>query len=250
MQVKHPRSLKSPDLVKRVRAFLADSTNDYIAARVLFLSELPQQAAILSSTAIEKAFKAILAFHGNESHGHLKKAHWNAVRNFDSELFSRLDQEFLTLNQKAYLLRYTDSLPSGFNLVIATREFLAELDHTLMTIHSGFNLVEAGTTQQTAFRTLLTTKDPRLTSENHVLAMQRKNDFAYSTPQFIYEVRNDPPRGVIEVTYYSNSHPKRLGFMREGFLPSDGNHMSYDLSHLPQAATEAIHSPDRTTPAC
>lgn len=236
MRAKSDRSIRAPELVKRVRSFLGDSLNDYLAARVLFLSGLPQQAAILSSTAIEKACKAILAFHGNESHGHLKKAHWNAVRNFDRELFGKLSEDFLALNQRAYLLRYTDDLPSSYNLVIATREFLAELDHTLMAIQGGFNFAEAGGEQTTAFRALLANADSRLVSENHVLLKRPKDEFVYGTAQFIYEVRNDGARGLIEVTYSSSSRPKRAGFLREGFLPIDGAHMSYDLSHLPHKA--------------
>lgn len=129
------RTASKPERVKRVQSFIADSVADDIASRVLFLAQLPQQGAILSSTAIEKSLKAILAFQGNVSHGHLKQAHWNGVKNFDAQLFEQLNQEFLELNRKAYLLRYTDDLPAGFNIVIASREFLAELDRTMAAIH-------------------------------------------------------------------------------------------------------------------
>ena len=64
--MKSSKVTNNPDRVKKVQNFLSGSVDDYIAARVLFLSSLPQQAAILSSTSIEKCFKAILAFNGNE----------------------------------------------------------------------------------------------------------------------------------------------------------------------------------------
>jgi hypothetical protein len=230
------RVVKAPARVKRVQAFLADSASDYIAARVLFLSNLPQQAAILSSTAIEKALKAIMAVSGNESHGHLKKAHWNAVRAFDPELHARLNPDFLALNQKAYGLRYTDDLPMGFTLVVASREYLAELDHTLVSIHRAFQVEQSGESRHTFFGALLARNDPRLTSENHVLASQDKEAFVYASPQFIYEARNDPIRGFLEATYMSASRPIRPTFMREGLAFLDGNHMSYSFSHAPQSA--------------
>ena len=52
--------------IKKINYFLEDAVNDYIASRTLFLAQLPVQASILSSTAIEKLIKAILALNGNE----------------------------------------------------------------------------------------------------------------------------------------------------------------------------------------
>lgn len=227
------RTVTKPDRVKLVQSFLSDSINDYIASRVLFMAQLPQQGAILSSTAIEKSLKAILAFQGNVSHGHLKQAHWNGVRNFDVELFKQLDHGFLELNRKAYLLRYTDDLPSGFNLVIASREFLAELDKTMAAIHGGISLEESGEARQTKYNHLAETKDPRLLAGNHVLSGIAMEKFIFAEPQFIYEVRNDGARGLVEVTYSSSQPAKEAGFLRAGFVPKDNEHMSYDLSHFP-----------------
>lgn len=236
--MRRSRTVTKPDRVKQVQSFLSDSMHDYVASRVLFLSQLPQQAAILSSTALEKSLKAILAFQGNASHGHLKKAHWNGVRNFDTDLFNQLDQGFLELNRKAYLLRYTDDLPHGFNLVVASREFLAELDRTMTAIHGGISLEESGAPRQTRYHHLIEAKDPRLLSENHVFSGTSAQQFVSAEPQFIYEVRNDGLRGLIEVTYSSSQPAKRAGFLRAGFVPTDNEHMSYDLSHLPLRPVE------------
>jgi HEPN domain. len=118
---------RSADL-PRLKAFLAAAFNDYIAARVLLSNALPLQGAIQASTAIEKYLKVFLEFRGNSSKGHLKRAHLNAVRNFAPDLWKTFNEEFFLLCQKVYDLRYPDSLPAGYNVVIAGREFLAELD--------------------------------------------------------------------------------------------------------------------------
>jgi hypothetical protein len=73
------------------------SPTNHLAARVLFNANLLLQGAVLASTAIEKYLRAILAFRRNESHGHLKKAHWNAALNFDSRLSAILNNDFPTL---------------------------------------------------------------------------------------------------------------------------------------------------------
>jgi hypothetical protein len=222
---------KSADL-KKVRSFLSDAFNDYIAARVLLLSRLPQQGAVLSSTAIEKYFKVILAFRGNESHGHLKSAHWKAVKNFDPRLFADLDLDFLELNRKSYRLRYTDDIPIGFNLVISTREFLSELDHTALAIQRSIVIKENGTPQKTEFDSLLTSRDERLWSENHVLLGTPKTQFIHQAPQFVYEMRNDSARGLLEATYTVEGLPKVSGFLRPGFVPKDATGMSYELAYV------------------
>lgn len=231
--MRRSRTVAKPERVKQVQSFLSDSMHDYIASRVLFMSQLPQQGAILSSTAIEKSFKAILAFQGNASHGHLKQAHWNGLKNFDADLFKQLDQGFLELNRKAYLLRYTDDLPSGFNLVIASREFLAELDRTMTAIHGGISLEESGVARQTGYHHFVEAKDPRLLAQNHIVSGMAMEQFVFAEPQFIYEVRNDGLRGLIEVTYSSTQPAKDAGFLRAGFVPKDNEYKSYDLSHFP-----------------
>jgi hypothetical protein len=215
------RKLFDAGRAKKLRSFLADAFHDYIAARVLLRTQLPKQGAILASTAIEKCFKAILAFRGNESWGHLKAAHWNAVRNFDKELFAELDLDFIKLNQRAYQLRYTESLPVGFNLIIASREFLAELDQSVGAIFRRFTIEVNGQVQQLPYEAALSARDARLLAENHIIAGQDKAAFIAGSAQFVYEVRNDPALGVLEVTYETTptSTWKVAGFLRPGLAP-------------------------------
>jgi|ERR1051326_4511907 hypothetical protein len=218
-----PRKLYDRDRTKRVQSFLADAFYDYVGARVLFGARLPKQAAILSSTAIEKSFKAILAFRGNESWGHLKTAHWNAVRNFDTELFSELDLDFIKLNQKAYELRYTESLPVDFNLIIASREFLAELDHSINSIFRRFKIEINGKVQPTPYYAAVEAHDTRVIEDNHIISGQNKTEFVTQTGQFVYEIRNDPKLGLLEVTYETmpTSEWKAKGFLRPGLVPRE-----------------------------
>jgi len=126
--------------VIRTIAFLRDSFVDYLAARVLLLANLPEQGAILSSTAVEKSAKAVMAFRGNTPEKrHLRDEHWRVLR--DEPGFGELlNADFVELNHRAYALRYTQDLPAAYNLVIASREFLAELDHTILTIHSCYKI--------------------------------------------------------------------------------------------------------------
>lgn len=219
---------------RQVQTFIADSVNDYVAARVLLLSGLLEQGAILGSTSIEKACKAILAFHGNESRGHLKKAHWNAVKNFDKNLWETLRQDFLELNKKAFSLRYTDDLPVNFNIVIAQREYLAELDHTIISLIQGFGAQHDKSGQGTKLTQLVTSRDSRLLVDNHVLSHIPKSEFIYSLPQQIYELRYVPLFGPVETTYSSVRPAKQPLFTRPGnTFHAEGKTHHYELSHYP-----------------
>lgn len=223
---------------RQVLTFITDCTNDYIAARTLLISGLLQQGAILGSTAIEKACKAILAFHGNESRGHLKKAHWNAVKHFDKELWSGLRQDFLDLAKKAYSLRYTDDLAVNFNIVLAQREFLAELDHTIILLVQGFNFAEQERGKGTKLLHLIKRRDPQLLIENHVFSKTPKEQFILQTPQKIYEMRYVPQIGPMESEYFSNRPAKVPTFTRQGNIyHKEGMTHNFELSHFPMPPT-------------
>jgi hypothetical protein len=165
-----PKLQQKSVLVQRTADFLNMAFSDYIASRVLLNNRLLVQGVILASTAIEKHFKAVLAFKGNESRGHLKKAHFNAVENFDPRLYAALNEGFLHLLQKAYTLRYTDQLTVGFNLVIAQREFLAELDYTAITMQESFQLHRDGKDVQLAYHLGKQQSDSRLWANSHIMA--------------------------------------------------------------------------------
>jgi hypothetical protein len=228
-----PRRESRPERTKKVQSFLGDAFKDYIAARTLFLSELPQQAAILASTAIEKTIKASMALHGQQSDGHLKAAHWNAFSNLNPAAARELDRDFLLLNQQAYKLRYTDNLPVDFNLVIPSRDFLAELDFTVLCLFSCFKIDAGGKVLPTPEKTALAAGDPRFTAENHLIVGAKRATFVLAKPQLVYEVRHDPARGLVEVMYWTDREPKRAGFLRAALIPLDPQRGELDLAYFP-----------------
>jgi len=217
---------KSPEIL----GFLGGAAKDYIGARVLLNARLPVQGAILASTAIEKYFKTVMAFRGNSSCGHLKKAHWNSVKNFIPGIFADLNPNFLRLLQRCYEMRYPDTLRFGFNLVIASREFLAELDHTALSIHYGFGLKRDEEYVGTEIETYRKEKDERLLANNHVLSGEPKQSFIEAATQLVYEIRVDPIRGLVEAYYTAKPSRSNGAFLREGLRPGDKSGMSFDLA--------------------
>ncbi|MGF6639730.1 hypothetical protein [Paraburkholderia sp. MM6662-R1] len=226
--------LVKPQYTERVIRFWGDAFNDYIAARVLILNGLLQQGAVLGSTAVEKYFKTMLATRGLEVHGHLQKAHRNSLRALDRGLFAQLNPDFLKLCQHCYLLRYSEQLPHGYNLVIASREFLAELDYTALLIEG--RLVrknENAHEPQSKLSQMVAASDTRLCQDNHVILGQVKEQFIYGAVQTVHELRRIANGVIVDVSYPSASIPDDRSFMRAAFVPKDGDDLSYNLSHLP-----------------
>ena len=208
--------------IKKINYFLEDAVNDYIASRTLFLAQLPVQASILSSTAIEKLIKAILALNGNECKGHLKKAHRQALKNFDQEGYKRLSEDFLELNQKVYKMRYLEVLPVGFNVVIATREFLTELDYTFISLFKNISFSnKTGLFEGTSLFSMINSKDERLLKDNYMFQDIDKETFIYNHFQFIYEMRIMKDKEPIKMQYWSERRPKREGYLRESLIIVD-----------------------------
>jgi hypothetical protein len=232
--VSKPKKLKQSTYGSKTADYLDVAYKDYLAARVLFNANLLLQGAVLASTAIEKYLKAILAFRGNESHGHLKKAHWNAALNFDSRLSSILNNDFLLLLQKCYKLRYLDDLEMDFNLVIASREFLAELDHAAVTLQESIRLRRNGKPHLTRYDTDKKNRDPRLVWNNYLFIDQdNKQGFISAAPQFVYEIRKAAPDHFYEVEYFAPAAPSDGKFMRPGFVPVPNSVNQYQMAFKP-----------------
>lgn len=202
-------------------AFLNDAYDDYIAARILFGSQLLKQGAILSSTCLEKLFKALISLKGPYPHGHLRKAHWNQFKNYNRKLYNRLNEDFLRLNQKCYQLRYTESLDEGFNLVIARNEYLAELDYTFLTIYRSFKIESNVNKVKLRYDHAVETKDFNLFADNHMLQDIDKEKYSYEK-QRIYEIRVTKG-GNIVLEYNTESSPTEKSFLREGCIHDESN---------------------------
>jgi hypothetical protein len=220
-------------------AFLRDAFVDYLAARVLLLADLPEQGSILCSTAIEKCAKAVIKLGGDEpDKQHLSADHWRVLES-DSKFGHLLNGEFVQLSRKAYKLRYTKDLPLEYNLVIASREFLAEMDHTLQTILSCFKYHINDARRLSGYEGALTRSDQRLIAENHLITGEAVKQFVSSRPQAVYEVRRTA-RGFLEARYRTDREAKRPGFLRTGLLPLGKTQTDSDLSHFPMRGTLSL----------
>jgi hypothetical protein len=208
--------------------------DDYLAARVLIRSQQLVQGAVLASTAVEKYCKAVLAFRGNVSQGHLKTAHWKCLKNFDPTLYATFNEEFFVFLQKCYDLRYPDSLPAGFNIVIRSRELLAELDLTALSIEKRFDIrrTDAKTAGSTLFDQLRLKKDERLVWDNHVLNNEDRLTFIVRDNQFVYECRKLAGGVLLHTFYTTPPAPSDGKFMREGCKPK-GDGKSFELASAP-----------------
>ena len=199
--------------------FLHLGFKDYLGARALLRASLPIQGAILGSTAIEKYLKAFLAHRGNEAHGHLKRAHWNALRSYLPDLWARLNPSFFLFLKRCYDLRYTDHLVPGFNLVAYSREVLAELDHSIALMHDRFNFVRDGQGRlDTAYDRAVSLRDYRLFDDNHVLLGIEKGIFL-KQPDKACAIRHRGAEGLLEVEFTVNESPMDGKFEREALIP-------------------------------
>lgn len=228
-----PKQLQHSEYGPKTAEFLNIAYKDYLASRVLINAHLLVQGAVLASTTIEKYFKAILAFRGQENRGHLKKAHINAAKNYDARLARVLNDDFLFLLQRAYSLRYLDDLEVEFNLVLASREFLAELDFTACMFQESFTLKQGDVEVVQEYHQHKQQADPRLVFDNFLFMGVNKQDFISAEPQLVYEVRNCRLRGFIEATYTIAPTQRDGKFLRHGFEQVDQGGLNYQLAFKP-----------------
>jgi hypothetical protein len=233
MNVPKPKKMRRSEYGRKTIDFLSIAYRDYLAARVLLNADLLVQGVVLASTAVEKYLKAILAFRGNESRGHLKAAHWRAALDFDARLSKVLNPEFLQLLQKCYKLRYLDDIEVNFNLVIASREFLAELDYAALMLQESFRIQHGEKPHLTQYHDDKRDRDPRLVMNNYLFAHQDKQRFILEEPQVVYELRMSGPNDLMEVTYLARPVPSDGKFMRSGFTPIPGTPMQFQMAFKP-----------------
>ncbi|MCL5421600.1 MAG: hypothetical protein M1461_03900 [Nitrospirae bacterium] len=204
---------------KEVLSFIHLGFKDYIAARVLLNAGLCLQGTVLASTCVEKYFKSIIAFRGNTCKGHLKEEHLRSIKNYDPKLYASLNESFLLLLQKCYELRYLDALPLDFNLVIASRPILSELDFTIAEIHKRYEFIEGTKKIETAYDVAIRDNDPLLYLNHYMLQKIDKKDFI-EQEDFVYEIRFDRKLSIFEAMYKTRKGKYEENFLREGLRPS------------------------------
>ncbi|SFW88112.1 HEPN domain-containing protein [Chitinophaga sancti] len=127
--------LNQEDRLNLALGLIRTAYNDYIAARVLLNRNYTLQGVILSSTAIEKYFKALIVFHS----GKIKPAHFDkfdqikkAVEEIGyNVLIEKMDPRFIEILTKVYPLRYYDNIKSPTSIGFFKNQFLGELDQAI-----------------------------------------------------------------------------------------------------------------------
>lgn len=220
---KSSRSTSDPSRTTTVLDFLNLGLKDYVAARLLLNSGLCLQGAILGSTAVEKHFKAILAIRGEKALGHLQAAHFNSVKNYLPEMYSKLNPSFLLFLQQCYKLRYLDQLPQHFNLKIGAMKSLAELDFTVDTIQAHINVHrENGEEIVTPYRSTILT--PTSLSHRHMLENNfliqgvEKADFLKKR-EIWFSIRQRPGMGILEADFTTAESESDDDFLKPALVP-------------------------------
>lgn len=216
---KKTKSTSDEKRVYRALEFVNLGYKDYIGARTLLLNQLPVQGATLGSSSVEKYIKALLAIRGENTQGHLKKAHISSLQNFIPDLTKKLNIEFLDYLRKCYELRYSDGLSSDFNISVYARETLAELDYTVHNMEFQLNFQHSGGFEvNTMYRSALKSLDVRLFNDNYLLLNQDKLEFL-SKPDVAFGMRNRPNQGILEVEFTVFESLKDGKFCREAVIP-------------------------------
>lgn len=197
-----------------VSEFLDLAFKDYLAARVLLNAHLVLQGAIHASMCIEKYLKAIVAIEQKPKKVHLRTTHFTAIREFDPALYSALNETFLLFLEKVYPLRYKDGVEIGFNIPIVDRPTLAELDRTAISIERCFSFIVNGQPVARRYHTAIEQQDERLFKNNYVLNNIDRKDFILEDNFHVYEIRNHPSHGLIEIEYEAFAEPEHGDFMR------------------------------------
>lgn len=151
-------------------SLLKNAYDDYLAARTLLNHNLILQGTILSTTSIEKFFKALLIYKGDTvKHSHSLKKLLPSIKSFDKTLYDKLDITFLELIEKSYCLRYIESAPAGFKIDLSKRNILANLDYTISLLHNKLKVQnQKGELNKTPYQNDWESKRKELITDNYL----------------------------------------------------------------------------------
>lgn len=165
---------------------------DYHAARFLLLNDFLFQGITLSSTAVEKYIKALLAttgilsrFHMNET-GKIK----SLLNRRKLDVWRSLDDSYMQLLGKAYLYRYYDRVTKRVAIGFHKWQVLAELDYVVSfferelgkRIHHG---------AKTPYRVAIDETDKVLFEENYNFSSITKAEMMVREgPMFMMAIQN------------------------------------------------------------
>ncbi|MCB9064379.1 MAG: HEPN domain-containing protein [Chitinophagales bacterium] len=164
---------------KRFLGLLFNAYRDYKAARLLFNSGLLREACSMANQALEKQMKAYIEVNGGkETQKHNTVALFNTMKHMKLKPVNKLNRDFFTVLTKVYDTRYYESLPSKFRYTILKNKFLAELDHSYLTLRPlmGIKSENFGNGMSEYDRDV-EIKEPVLFENNHILNNISKPEF-------------------------------------------------------------------------
>ncbi len=217
MPIVKTKSLTYPE-AKSLAGFLSSSFQDYISARILFNHNQLISAASLANTAIEKYFKAIIAFRGNRVKAkHDLEKLLPSIKSFSPEVYKEINVEFLKMLSKTYCLRYIDDLETNFNIVISKNKYLAELDYTYSILEPKLRLSDKKD-RKSSYEIAIEEKDPTLWTNNYILNGIDKTRFI-ERDDVIHEFRMLPDESFIEAVYHTEGSKNDGIFNHEAVKP-------------------------------
>lgn len=194
---------------QRLLGFLRNAYDDYLSARTLLNHKLIVQGTILANTSIEKYFKAILTFKGDDvKHTHSIKSMLPSIKNFDPKLYNRLDIEFIEVLDGSYALRYIDSVPENYKIALQKKKILAELDYTISIIHDLIRIKNRnGEEAQSPYELDKALNRNELLENNYLFGTSTKEEFLIGIDD-VHEFQIDNNKNFIEIIYQTDVRKK------------------------------------------
>jgi len=144
---------------------------DYLAARHLLIDDFLLPGLVLSSFAIEKYFKSLLAIKEVRTDKHLDRLEvFNRLLSTNIPFFDKFDEKYLKLLSRVYDLRYYDHIKGEQSIGFYKWQVLGELDYMV-------NIIESSINKSFKSQYLEYIEDNRLFRENYILNNINKKDF-------------------------------------------------------------------------
>ena len=217
---------------KKLLGFLGSSYRDYLASRVLFNNKQLVIACCLANTSIEKNFKALLDFEEKKiSFTHDLTKLLPDIKEYDLELYNKLNVNFLNVLTKIYSSRYLGDCDTGYNMVITKNKYLAELDYIYSILEPKLRILKSGTkeVQSTRYEVDIVKQNPALLTNNYILLNLDKTKFIEQT-DFVFELRMHN-HTVLEVSYSTNESKNDGLFDFDSLKPQGKDNKSFKLCY-------------------
>jgi len=124
-----------------------------------------------------------------------------SIKNFDPKLYGQLEINFINLVDYCYVLRYIDSVPSNFKVVLKRKEIIANLDFIISLMQNKISIEHLGF--QSIYEIDKDAKRKELLDNNYLLNSLSKTDFLKGIED-VSEFSIDQYNNFIEITYQTD----------------------------------------------